>query len=129
MSKSFDEFTQDLEEAVIFGKAEKEQKSTIDIQEGFEIFAEDIKLGVVQAVNSEFVLYEDVQGELKSVASSVITEAKDKNVKGDDKEYEKFFKGALKKFGVEEPDQLEGDKEKEFYDYVDANWKGDKESD
>ena len=36
---------------------------------------------------------------------------------------------ALKKFGVSEPDQLPDDKKKEFYNYVDANWSGDKESD
>ena len=34
---------------------------------------------------------------------------------------------ALKKFGVTQPDQLEGDKKKEFYDYIDKNWKSDKE--
>tara|TARA_B100000929_G_scaffold290599_1_gene284835 strand:+ start:17928 stop:18113 length:186 start_codon:yes stop_codon:yes gene_type:complete len=44
-------------------------------------------------------------------------------------EYQKFFKKALKKFGVEEPDELEGEKEKEFYDYVDANWESEKEED
>lgn len=43
------------------------------------------------------------------------------------KDYDAFFRKALKKFGVSEPDELEGDKEKEFYDYVDKNWKGDKE--
>ena len=43
--------------------------------------------------------------------------------------YKEFFSGALKKFGVTEPDQLEGDKKKEFFDYVDANWEGEKESD
>lgn len=46
-----------------------------------------------------------------------------------DSEYDKFFKAALKKFGVSEPDELEGDKEKEFYDYVDKNWEADKEED
>lgn len=43
--------------------------------------------------------------------------------------YKEFFTKALKKFGVTEPDQLEGDKKKEFFDYVDANWEGEKESD
>ena len=45
-----------------------------------------------------------------------------------DKEaYQKFFKSALKKFGVTQPDQLKGDKKKEFYNYVDKNWKSDAE--
>ena len=50
-------------------------------------------------------------------------------VEGDKDEYQKFFRGALKKFGVSEPDKLPDEKKKEFYDYVDANWAGDKESD
>jgi len=33
----------------------------------------------------------------------------------------------MKKFGVSSPDELEGDKKKEFFDYVDKNWKGDHE--
>ena len=34
----------------------------------------------------------------------------------------------LKKFGVDEPDQLPDDKKKEFYDYVDKNWKAKDET-
>lgn len=45
------------------------------------------------------------------------------------KSYQEFFRGALKKFDVEEPDQLTGDKKKQFFDYMDKNWKGDKELD
>ena len=50
-------------------------------------------------------------------------------VAGDKEEYEKFFRAALKKFGVSEPDKLPDEKKKDFYNYVDANWKGDNESD
>jgi hypothetical protein len=46
---------------------------------------------------------------------------------GDKAAYQKFFKAALKKFGVSSPDELKGDKEKEFYNYVDKNWKADHE--
>ena len=46
---------------------------------------------------------------------------------GDKEAYQKFFKAALKKFGVSSPGELEGDKEKEFYNYIDKNWKGDNE--
>jgi hypothetical protein len=38
--------------------------------------------------------------------------------------YQKFFASALKKYGVSSPAELEGDKEKEFYNYVDKNWSG-----
>jgi hypothetical protein len=43
-------------------------------------------------------------------------------------EYKKFFDGALKKFGVTSPDELEGDKKKEFFDYIDNNWNSDSEA-
>ena len=43
--------------------------------------------------------------------------------------YQKFFDKALAKFKVTSPKQLKGDKEKEFYDYVDKGWKADNETD
>lgn len=43
--------------------------------------------------------------------------------------YKKFFNAALKKFGVSSPAELKGDKKKEFFDYVDANYNADNESD
>jgi len=42
-------------------------------------------------------------------------------------EYQKFFMSALKKFGVKSPAELDGEKEKKFYDYVDKNWKAKNE--
>lgn len=55
----------------------------------------------------------------------------DKVKKGDDEAYEAFYKKALKKFGVEadEVDNLSKDKKKEFFDYIDKNWKADNEED
>jgi len=42
--------------------------------------------------------------------------------------YQEFFQKALKKFGVESPAELEDDAaKKKFFDYIDANWKGDDE--
>ena len=46
---------------------------------------------------------------------------------GDGKKYKEFFMAALKKFGVNSPAELKGDKELEFYDYIDKNWKADHE--
>ena len=40
-----------------------------------------------------------------------------------------FFNSALDKFGVSSPKELSGDKEKEFYDYVDKNWDAKEETD
>ena len=46
------------------------------------------------------------------------------------KKYQKFFNAALKKFGVKSPAELEGEKKKEFFDYVDKNYDaGEGESD
>ena len=52
-----------------------------------------------------------------------------KDVLREETEYQKFFNKALAKFGVSSPKELKGDKEQEFYDYVDAGWKADKETD
>jgi hypothetical protein len=62
-------------------------------------------------------------GKYPVIKESNIIEAKS----GDKEAYTKFFNKALKKFGVDSPAELKGDKEKEFYDYVDKNWKGDEE--
>ena len=44
--------------------------------------------------------------------------------------YKKVFDGALKKFGVKSPAELEGDKKKEFFDYVDSQYDaGENETD
>lgn len=44
------------------------------------------------------------------------------------KEYQDFFKSALKKFGVTSPAEFKSDEEKKkFFDYVDKNYKGKNE--
>ena len=43
------------------------------------------------------------------------------------KEYQEFFKNALKKFGVDSPDFKSDEEKKKFFDYVDKNYKGEKE--
>ena len=52
-----------------------------------------------------------------------------KEASGGKEEYEKFFTAALKKFGVKSPAELKGDKEKEFYNYIDKNWDAKTETD
>ena len=66
---------------------------------------------------------------LKAYHNSVLNEGKEENKEKDGPEYKAFFKKTLKKFGVTEPDQLKGDKKKEFYDAIDKGWKADKETD
>ena len=44
-------------------------------------------------------------------------------------EYEEFFQSAMKKFGISSPDELEDDKKKEFFNYVDKNYSAKNEKD
>ena len=45
-------------------------------------------------------------------------------------EYKAFFNAALKKFGVSSPADFDSEeKKKEFFDYIDKNYKGEKEGD
>jgi len=53
---------------------------------------------------------------------TVTKEASDKKAK-----YKAFFDAALKKFGVKSPAELEGDKKKEFFNYVDKNYEAQNE--
>jgi hypothetical protein len=43
--------------------------------------------------------------------------------------YQKFFAKELAKRGVKSPAELSDADKKKFYDYIDANWKAEKESD
>ena len=46
-----------------------------------------------------------------------------------DGEYEKFFQGAMKKFGIKSPSELSDDEKKKFFNYVDKNYKAKNEKD
>jgi hypothetical protein len=64
----------------------------------------------------------------EEVSESVLDEAASMNQAEDNKaKYKAFFDKALKKFGVESPAELEGDKKKEFFDYVDKNYNSEDE--
>ena len=43
--------------------------------------------------------------------------------------YQKFFNSLLKKYGVDSPSELSGDKKKKFFNAVDKGWEGDDPSD
>jgi len=64
----------------------------------------------------------------EEVSESVLDEAVAMNEAEDNKaKYKAFFDKALKKFGVESPAELEGEKKKEFFDYVDKNYNSEDE--
>tara|TARA_R100000426_G_scaffold3561_1_gene5864 strand:+ start:1398 stop:2054 length:657 start_codon:yes stop_codon:yes gene_type:complete len=59
----------------------------------------------------------------------VVAENLAANIEEEKQDYESFFKSAMKKFGISSPADLKTDaKKKEFFDYVDKNFKGMKES-
>ena len=51
-------------------------------------------------------------------------EGKDSLEEGD---YEVFFQASMKKFGISSPDELDDEKKKEFFNYVDKNYKAKSE--
>lgn len=63
------------------------------------------------------------------ISEEVVAEAKTDEQSDKQKKYKAFFDKALKKFGVDSPAELEGDKKKEFFDYVDANYEAENEED
>ena len=56
---------------------------------------------------------------IKHIITNVATEGKE--------DYQKFFSGALKKFGVSSPSELSGEKKKDFFNYIDDNYKAKNE--
>jgi hypothetical protein len=64
----------------------------------------------------------------EEVSESVLDEALQMNAQESKKaKYKAFFDKALKKFGVDSPAELKGDKKKEFFDYVDKNYNSEDE--
>ena len=75
---------------------------------------------------------EDYSEDEKEVKETYGKKKKDEEVDEESekqKKYQAFFNKALKKFGVDSPSELEGDKKKEFFDYVDKNYEADNEED
>ena len=82
--------------------------------------------GEAKAVQERMsALYEDM-GNILSRYYEINEKTENKIEEGD---YEEFFQGAMKKFGISSPDELDDDKKKEFFNYVDANYKAKKETD
>ena len=62
------------------------------------------------------------------IDKQISKEMKKLGIKESKDEYEKFFNSALKKFGVDSPADFKDDaKKKEFFNYVDKNYKGKSE--
>lgn len=64
----------------------------------------------------------------EEVTEDTVQEAHKMNEAEDNKaKYKAFFDKALKKFGVDSPAELKGEKKKEFFDYVDKNYNSEDE--
>ena len=64
----------------------------------------------------------------EEVNESVLEEAQEMNILEDKKaKYKAFFDKALRKYGVDSPAELDADKKKEFFDYVDKNYNSEDE--
>ena len=46
----------------------------------------------------------------------------------EDTAYQEFFKKAMDKFGISSIGELDGEKKKEFFNYIDKNYKAEKET-
>ena len=76
-------------------------------------------------------LLEKVADRIEELKNNItlLPEAEQNEEEGDT-EYQKFFRKALEKFGVDSPADFESEeKKKEFFDYVDKEYKADKEED
>ena len=94
---------------------------------------------VVDAIaNKQYLAAEEALSEVLKQKMSDALVAKKEEVSQDfgsqlgeakhDKDYEEFFAKAMKKFGISSPADLKTDeKKKEFFDYVDKNFKSDVE--
>ena len=93
--------------------------------EVYEVEFEDGTTEEIPVSNMELATTESCNNQNPG-CESVQKEEEDELEEDKGEEYEKFFKAALKKFGADSPADLEGEKKKEFFDYVDKNWKGEK---
>lgn len=46
----------------------------------------------------------------------------------EDTAYQEFFKKAMDKFGINSIGELDGEKKKDFFNFIDKNYKADKEA-
>lgn len=117
-----------IEDAVLSALNPNADKETLTLPKTEE---EDI----VEYINSDGSRRRCAGGDGRRVE----TKAKPKNKKeieetdevkeGSKEEYEKFFQAALKKFGAKSPAEMDDDKKKKFFNYIEKNWTKDEQKD
>ena len=109
-------------------KAEKVLKQSRDIRKVPKIIGEE--LTPEEFLNMEAVA---VDGRLKGFKEALkrLTYEKIKKLQKEEenkqKKYQAFVSVMLKKFGVESPDELEGEKKKAYFDALDKGWEAEDE--
>ena len=103
-----------------FSKISNEAKT---LQERMGALYEDMGniLGRYYEIGETHVDGHDTEDDMKS--------SKEKNTRIKEGDYEAFFQSAMKKFGISSPDELDDDKKKEFFNYVDKNYEAENETD
>ena len=103
-----------------FSKISNEAKT---LQERMGALYEDMGniLGRYYEIGETHIDGHDTEDDMKS--------SKEKNTRIKEGDYEVFFKSAMKKFGISSPDELDDDKKKEFFNYVDKNYEAENETD
>ncbi len=120
ITKDFDSLASKLEdgEELFFMKVDNNKK-TVGDDYLFTVVNQNGSLKqVITRGNKEFY---------KKYTIGNLSEGADKDTKGDKEAYQEFFKKTLKEFGVNEPDELEGEEKKKFFDAIDKGWKADDE--
>ena len=111
-----------------------EDKVVTDLEDDPKLFKDIAKMGVkVKKLGKPEDGYVEV--ELSGPKAKIDAANKKLNLlpeskikEGSKEEYKKFFDGAMKKFGIDSPADLKSDEEKKkFFDYVDKNYKGEKD--
>ena len=93
---------------------------------GFEINDDNISNGEISVDAGNRDMTKNHKEIMKKFRPKVLTQESFKE--GSKEEYQKFFNAAMKKFKIDSPADLKSDEEKKkFFDYVDKNYKGEKD--
>jgi hypothetical protein len=94
-------------------------------------------IDIVDAIsNKQFVAAQELLGDaIQEKLSDALISRKDEvaldfgqEITNEEKDYEAFFQKAMKKFGISSPADLKTDeKKKEFFNYIDKNYKASNE--
>ncbi len=105
-------------------KGEKEFKKLHQVKKSGE--KED---GTVVKENSKVLKTKLSEEEVEEDKENGYVNIPEEDLSDKQKEYQAFFKKALKKFNADSPADMDDEKKKEFFNYIDKNYKAKKETD